>query len=47
MAYGRDAYTFAQLNATSKANKHDVLDGPVDEKMYNEISALWLEYRDY
>jgi hypothetical protein len=46
-AYGCDAYTFAELNATSKASGHEVLDGPVDEKTYARLSAVWEEYRDY
>jgi hypothetical protein len=37
LAYGRDAHTFAELNAYSQANGHEVLNGPVDAVLLAEL----------
>jgi hypothetical protein len=39
-AYGRQAHTFAELNAYSSANGHEVLDGPVDAELLAELQRL-------
>jgi hypothetical protein len=48
-AYYQFYCPFAVLNATSKYNGHDVLDGPVDRKTLDELAAqdaTWRERED-
>jgi len=43
-AYYQFTESFAVLNATSKYNGHDVLDGPVDEETMVELAEQDIDY---
>jgi hypothetical protein len=45
-AYYQFAETFAVLNATSKYNGHEVLDGPVDEQKLRDLAEMDAEMRE-